>query len=307
MAPTLSNVNFSDRVAVVTGAGGGLGRTYALELARRGAAVVVNDLGTQPDGSGEDQSLAQRVVDEIVAEGGHAVSSRHSVSTPDGGEAIVSTALDAFGRIDIVINNAGFLRDRSFLKLSPGDLDAILAVHLKAAFFVTQPAFRAMKQQGYGRLLFTTSAAGLFGNFGQSNYASAKMGVVGLSNTLAIEGARYGITSNVLAPAAGTRLTAELFGEASVALSSEFVTPLALYLVSEECDLTHEIYSAGGGRYARVFVGATPGWQVTDGAAPSVERIRDEIEKIRSTEGFIIPGSVQDELALVAPLQGSRV
>ena len=294
-----SSMEFIDKVAVVTGAGGGLGRTYALELARRGAAVVVNDLGTQPDGSGADHSLAQQVVDEIVAAGGSATASRDSVSTPEGGEAIIRTAVDTFGRVDILINNAGFLRDRSFLKLSPEELDAVLDVHLKGAFYVTQPAFRLMKEQGYGRLLFTSSAAGLFGNFGQSNYAAAKMGIVGLSSTLAIEGARYGIISNVLAPAAGTRLTGDLFGELANVLAPELVTPLAIYLVSDDCVFTHEVYSVGGGRYARVFVGVGPGWRIENGTGPSAEDIRDKIDVIRCTEGFIIPGSVEDELKLI--------
>ncbi len=299
MTQNTSKIDFSDRVAVVTGAGGGLGRTYAVELARRGAAVVVNDLGTQPDGSGEDVDLAQRVVDEIVGAGGRATASRASVATAEGGEAIIETAIETFGRVDVVINNAGFLRDRSFVKLASSEWDTVVEVHLKGAFYVTQPAFRLMKEQGYGRLLFTSSGAGLFGNFGQSNYAAAKMGLVGLSNTLAIEGARYGITSNVLAPAAGTRLTGAIFGELANTLASELVTPLAVYLVSEECDRTHEIYSVGGGRYARVFVAEGPGWTNDSETQPSVEDIRDRFDEISETEGFFIPASVQEELDLV--------
>src|SRR5688572_27426484 len=184
---------FDGRVAIVTGAGRGLGRAYALELARQGASVVVNDIG----GAGA-------VVDEIVAAGGRAVASGDSVSTPEGGQAIVDRALDAFGAVDAVLNNAGIVRDRSFAKLERPDLEAVLDVHLRGAFHVSQPAFRAMKERGYGRLLFITSGSGLFGNFGQANYAAAKMGLVGLTRTVAIEGARYGIAANAIAPLANT-------------------------------------------------------------------------------------------------------
>ena len=175
-----SEIHFDGRVAVITGAGGGLGKTYALELARRGAHVVVNDLGGAADGSGKGSSMADQTVDEIRKAGGQAVASYDSVATPAGGEAIVRTALDRFGRVDIVINNAGILRDKSFAKLEPADLEIVLDVHLKGAFYVSQPAFRAMKDQSYGRFLFTASAAGIFGNFGQTNYGAAKMGLVGL-------------------------------------------------------------------------------------------------------------------------------
>ena len=298
MTPTDSTFRFEGRVAVVTGAGGGLGRTYALELARRGAAVVVNDLGTQSDGAGVDQSSAHRVVDEITALGGKAVASTDSVATPTGGEAIVNAALKNFGRIDILINNAGFLRDRSFPKLSAAELNDILDVHLKGAFHTAQPAFRAMKEQGYGRLIFTTSAAGLFGNFGQANYAAAKMGVVGLSNALAVEGARAGITSNVIAPVAGTRLTESVFGGGGE-LSPENVTPMVVYLVSEECRLSHEIFSVGGGRYAAVHIGTGAGWTATDGTPPSAERIASVIEAIRDPSALVMPKSVEEELALL--------
>src|SRR5580698_6879833 len=189
----MAEITFDGRVAVVTGAGGGLGRTYALEIARRGGKVVVNDLGGSVDGQGGDDAAAQKVVDEIKAAGGEAVPSYASVSTPEGGESIVKTAVDSFGKVDVVINNAGILRDKSFAKLTWEDLDAVLDVHLKGAFYVSQPAFKIMKDNGYGRFVFTSSNAGVFGNFGQANYAAAKMGLVGLSNVLAIEGAKAGI------------------------------------------------------------------------------------------------------------------
>lgn len=178
-------IGFDNQVAIVTGAGGGLGRAYALELARRGARVVVNDLGGRPDGTRGGSDAADSTVAEIIAKGGEAVANYDSVGTPAGGEAIVRSAVDAFGTVDVVINNAGILRDKSFANVELSDVDAVIDVHLRGAFHVTQPAFRVMKEKGYGRLLFTSSAAGLFGNFGQANYGAAKMGLVGLSNVLA--------------------------------------------------------------------------------------------------------------------------
>jgi NAD(P)-dependent dehydrogenase (short-subunit alcohol dehydrogenase family) len=294
-------ITFDEQVALVTGAGNGLGRQYALELARRGAKVVVNDLGGATDGTGSG-SAAEVVVAEIVAAGGEAVASGQSVTSAEGGAAIVQTALDAYGRLDIVINNAGILRDASFVKLQQANLDAVLDVHLRAAFFVTQPAFRHMREQGYGRLLFTTSAAGLFGNFGQSNYGAAKMGLVGLSNVLAVEGAGRGITSNVIAPGARTRMTEELLGPLADALGPNLITPMALYLVSRECEITHEVYSAIGGRYARVFVGLTPGWFAGVGIEPSVDDIADHIDAIRNEAGYVVPSDISAEMSTIVEL-----
>ena len=299
----MDTISFDNRVAIVTGAGGGLGRTYALELARRGARVVVNDLGGAMDGSGEGASSpANTVVAEIIASGGEAVASYDSVSTAEGGEAITQTALDAFGTVDIVINNAGILRDKAFANVSIDDVRTVLDVHLLGAFHVTQPAFRVMKEKGYGRLLFTASAAGVFGNFGQSNYGAAKMGLVGLSNVLAVEGARYGITSNVIAPVAKSRLTEDLLGPMADGVAPELVTPLALYLVSEANDVTHELYSVGAGRFAKVFVGLVPGWTAERGVVPTVEDVRDHLGQIRNEDGYIVPASANDELAVVAKL-----
>ena len=299
----MDTISFDNRVAIVTGAGGGLGRTYALELARRGARVVVNDLGGAIDGSGEGASSpADTVVAEITAAGGEAVASYDSVATAEGGEAITQTALDAFGTVDIVINNAGILRDKAFANVSIDDVRAVIDVHLLGAFHVTQPAFRVMKEKGYGRLLFTASAAGVFGNFGQSNYGAAKMGLVGLSNVLAVEGARYGITSNVIAPVAKSRLTEDLLGPMADGVAPELVTPLALYLVSEANDVTHELYSVGAGRFAKVFVGLAPGWTAERGVVPTVEDVRDHLGQIRNEDGYIVPASANDELAVVAKL-----
>ncbi|HVK78926.1 MAG TPA: SDR family oxidoreductase [Kofleriaceae bacterium] len=292
-------MRFDNRVAIITGAGGGLGKTYALELARRGCKVVVNDLGGAADGSGRSSSAADATVAEINAAGGAAIANYDSVATPEGGEAIVKAAVAAFGTIDIVINNAGILRDKSFAKLEPADLDAVLDVHLRGAFHVSQPAFRIMKDKNYGRFLFTSSAAGIFGNFGQSNYGAAKMGLVGLSNVLAVEGARANIKSNVIAPIARTRMTEQLLGPLAEHLDPEQVTPLACYLVSEECNLTHEVFSVGGGRYARIFVGLARGWIAGKGARPSIEDVRDHVKEIMNTEGFTIPSSINDEMAVL--------
>ena len=293
------DIDFDGRVAIVTGAGGGLGRTYALDLAARGAAVVVNDLGGSVKGEGGDHTAAQKVVDEITAKGGQAVPNFDSVSTPEGGASIVKTAVDAFGKVDIVVNNAGFLRDKSFTKLEFADLDAVLDVHLKAAFYVSQPAFQIMKDNNYGRFVFTASNA-TFGNFGQTNYAAAKMGLVGLSNTIAVEGARNGILSNVIMPVAKTRMTEELLGDFANYLAPELVTPMVVYLCSDTCTTTHGAYSAAGGRYAAVNWTLGQGWFAGSGVTPSAEDIAAHLDEISSTEGFIIPGSTTDEIVALA-------
>lgn len=298
----MADLRFDDRVAIITGAGGGLGKSHALLLASRGAAVVVNDLGGNPDGTGSGQTMAEITVKEIESAGGRAVPNFDSVATPEGGEAIVQTALDAFGRVDIVINNAGILRDKSFAKLSPEELGIVLDVHLKGAFYVTQPAFRVMKEQQFGRIVLTSSAAGVFGNFGQTNYGAAKMGLVGLSNVLALEGQKYNITSNVIAPIAKTRLTENLLGPLGEKLQPEQISGLVAYLCSEACTLSHEVFSVGGGRIARVFVGLTKGWFDDGDTIPSPEEVRGNIEQILDTEGFTIPRSAQDELMALAPL-----
>jgi NAD(P)-dependent dehydrogenase (short-subunit alcohol dehydrogenase family) len=295
------SITFDGRVAIVTGAGGGIGRTYALDLARRGARVVVNDLGGSVAGVGGDQAAAQQVVDEIVAAGGEAVPSYDSVSTPEGGEAIVRTALDAFGGVDIVVNNAGILRDKSFVKLDWADLDAVLDVHLKGAFYVSRPAFAAMKERNYGRFVFTASNA-TFGNFGQSNYAAAKAGLIGLSNVLAVEGARNNILSNVIMPVAYTRMTEAILGEVGQLLTAESVTPMVVYLCSEANQTTHGAFSAAGGRYAKVFTGLTPGWFAGKGTHVSAEDIAAHYDEISREDGYIVPQSTVDEIAVLGKL-----
>jgi len=291
----MSEIRFDGRVAVITGAGGGLGKTYAVELARRGASVVVNDLGGKTDGTGGGHSMADATVKEIIEAGGKAVANYDSVATPEGGKGIIQSAIDNFGKVDILINNAGILRDKSFLKLEPKDLDAVLDVHLRGAFFVSQPAFASMKEHGYGRIVMASSGAGIFGNFGQTNYGAAKMGLVGLMNVLAVEGAKYNIKVNAIAPVAKTRLLGELLGPMGDAIQPEYVTPLVTYLVSERCELTHEIFDVGAGRYARIFVGMCKGWTAPKGGIPKAEDIFDHIDVIRDQKNYFVPESIMDE------------
>jgi len=303
----MSDIRFDDRVAIITGAGGGLGKTYALDLAGRGAKVVVNDLGGSADGTGGGTSMADETVKQINESGGTAVANYDSVATPEGGKGIVQTALDNFGRVDILINNAGILRDKSFLKLEPEHLEAVVDVHLKGAFFVTQPAFASMKDNGYGRIVMASSGAGIFGNFGQTNYGAAKMGLVGLMNVLAVEGAKYNIKVNTIAPIAKTRLTEQLLGGLADALDPNFVTPLVTYLSSEQCELSHEIFDVGGGRYARIFVGMAKGWVAPKGTIPDAEHIYENIDVIRDQEGYTIPESIADETkAVIEALQSQK-
>ena len=296
----MSDIRFDDRVAVITGAGGGLGRTYALDLASRGAKVVVNDLGGAADGTGAASSAADAVVKEIEEAGGTAVANYDSVSTPEGGEAIIQTAIDNFSKVDIVINNAGILRDKSFAKLTDEELKIVLEVHLRGAFYVSQPAFRNMKEHGYGRFLFTASAAGVFGNFGQANYGAAKAGLVGLMNVLAVEGAKSNIKANTILPIANTRLTKDLLGPIAEKLAPEHVTPLVTYLVSEQCELTHEMFSVGGGRFARVFIGLCEGYNAGPDAVLAAEDVAANLDAIRNEDGYTVPYSIGDEMKLIA-------
>ena len=291
----MSTLGFDGKVAVITGAGGGLGRQHALLLASRGAFLVINDLGGSVDGSGSDASAAQKVVDEIVAAGGEAVANHDSVSTPEGGEAIIKTAVDAYGRVDLVINNAGILRDKTFHNMTPDLVDAVIDVHLRGAFNVTRPAWILMREQKYGRIISTSSAAGIFGNFGQANYGAAKMGLVGFTRVLAQEGAKHNIKANAIAPLALTRMTEALLGPLGEKLEPGLISPIVAWLSHEDCDVSGEVYSVGGGRVARVFIGETPGYFKRD---LTLEDIRDNWEQIRNTEGYAIPNGVPDETKL---------
>ena len=291
----MSTLGFDGKVAVITGAGGGLGRQHALLLASRGAFLVINDLGGSVDGSGSDASAAQKVVDEIVAAGGEAVANHDSVSTPEGGEAIIKTAVDAYGRVDIVINNAGILRDKTFHNMTPDLVDAVIDVHLRGAFNVTRPAWILMREQKYGRIISTSSAAGIFGNFGQANYGAAKMGLVGFTRVLAQEVAKHNIKANAFAPLALTRMTEALLGPLGEKLEPGLISPIVAWLSHEDCDVSGEVYSVGGGRVARVFIGETPGYFKRD---LTLEDVRDNWEQIRNTEGYAIPNGVPDETKL---------
>jgi 3-hydroxy-3-methylglutaryl CoA synthase/NAD(P)-dependent dehydrogenase (short-subunit alcohol dehydrogenase family)/putative sterol carrier protein len=281
-------IRFDGQVAIVTGAGAGLGRVYAIDLARRGAKVVVNDPGGGKDGrGGGDQKTADGVVEEIRAFGGEAAASYESVASAAGGDGIVQAALKAFGRVDILINNAGILRDRTLVKMEPESWDGVMDVHLKGVYNVTRPAFVQMREQGYGRIVLTTSAAGLYGNFGQTNYSAAKMGLVGFMNTLKLEGEKHNIKVNTVAPIAGTRLTEgvlppELFEK----LRPEFVSPLVLYLCSEHCGENGMIFNAGMGYFNRVGIVTGPGVRIGEGGRiPSPEQIRADWEAVNDLSG----------------------
>ena len=283
-----AGIRFDGRVAVVTGAGAGLGRAYALELAARGAKVVVNDLGGARDGSGAGSAgPADQVVEEIRAAGGEAVASYASVATPEGGEAIIRKAVEAFGRVDILINNAGILRDKSLIKMAPEEWEKVLSVHLDGAYQVTRPAFRQMREQKYGRVILTTSAAGLFGNFGQANYSAAKLALLGMMNTLKLEGEKYNIKVNTVAPVAATRLTEDILPpDLFERLKPEYVTPLVLYLGSEQCAETGQVFNAGLGYFNRAAVVTGPGIQIGDGrSVPTPEDIERNWKAIHSLEG----------------------
>jgi NAD(P)-dependent dehydrogenase (short-subunit alcohol dehydrogenase family) len=297
----MPDIGFDGQVAIVTGAGNGLGRSHALHLAERGARVVVNDLGGSVDGSGSDAGPAQQVADEINDKGGEALADTNSVATQEGGAAIVQAAVDAFGRVDIVVNNAGILRDRSFQNLTPDLLDAVLKVHLYGAFWVTQPAWKLMREQSYGRVVSTSSAAGLFGNFGQTNYGAAKMGIVGFTKVLAQEGRKHNINANVIAPGAKTRMTADLLGPMADKLDPEAVSPVVVYLASNECDVTGQILSVAGGRVSRIVVAEPPGFY---SAALTPEQVRDNWATISSTDDLIVPTNASEDLGLLLNLAG---
>ncbi|MEI7971442.1 MAG: hypothetical protein RL278_316 [Actinomycetota bacterium] len=294
-----ADLGYDGKVAIITGAGGGLGRQHALLMASRGALVVVNDLGGAVDGSGSDKGAAQKVVDEIISLGGEAVADTNSVSTPEGGEAIVAGAVKAFGRVDIVINNAGILRDKSFHNMDPSLMNPVFDVHLKGAFHVTQPAFVLMREQGYGRIVSTSSAAGIFGNFGQTNYGAAKMGLVGFTRVLAVEGAKYNIKANAIAPLALTRMTESLFsGAMAEKLQPGLISPIVAYLAHEECPVSGEVYSVGGGRVARVFIAETEGYHNPN---LTMEDVRDNFTQIRNEEGYKVPANIGEETSMFLP------
>jgi NAD(P)-dependent dehydrogenase (short-subunit alcohol dehydrogenase family) len=299
----MSELRYDGRVAIITGAGHGLGRRHALELASRGAKVVVNDLGGDVHGGGASTGPAQDVVDEIVKAGGEAVANGGNVATEEGAQSLVQTAVDAFGKVDIVINNAGILRDKAFRNMSVAEFDAVIAVHVRGAFLVTHAAWPILREQGYGRIVNTSSPSGLFGNFGQANYSTAKMGLVGLTKTLALEGKKYDIKVNAIAPIAYTRMTEDMFPkEFTDSLSVERVTPLVAFLAHESVTDSGQTFTVGGGKIAKVFVAEGEGFVKKDGI--SVEDVRDNWSQISAETPFAVYANIGEQTtALFQALQ----
>lgn len=306
------SIDFKDQVVIVTGAGRGLGRLYALEFAKRGAAVVVNDLGGSMHGDGADGSVADQVFDEIRRSGGKAVASHDSVATPEGGAAIVRSAVDRFGRLDAVVSNAGIFGSADFETLTPDEWRRMLGVHLDGSFYLSQPAYRVMKAQGYGRFVFTSSSAGMFGQAQEAHYAAAKAGVFGLANVIAIEGEEHGIRSNCVMPFGYSRMVTETVGGDEAAAQIPFlqlidpklVVPLVVFLASRGCEFSHHSYSAGAGRYARVFAGLGEGWLSPKDSEPAAEDIAANLANVSATQPFTVPASIVDEVMQISARRG---
>jgi NAD(P)-dependent dehydrogenase (short-subunit alcohol dehydrogenase family) len=305
-------IDFTDQVAIVTGAGRGLGRLYALELARRGASVVVNDLGGTMHGDGADTTVADEVVAEIEGAGGVAVASHDSVASPEGGEAIVRTAVERFGRLDAVVSNAGIFNSIAFDELSADDWRRMLNVHLGGGFYLSQPAYKVMKEQRYGRFVFISSSGGMFGQPWESHYAAAKAGLVGLSNVIAIEGAEHGILSNTVLPFGFSRMVTETVGDPEAlkqigfldVIKPELVVPMVVFLASSACEFSRQNYSACAGRFARVFIGLGEGWFAEKGSNPTADDIQAHLSEVSATEPLTVPGSIFEEVFAVAAQLG---
>jgi NAD(P)-dependent dehydrogenase (short-subunit alcohol dehydrogenase family) len=310
-------MRFDEQVAVITGAGVGLGRQYALLLASRGARVVVNDTGGSVTGTGADIDAANAAAEEIRRHGGDAVADTSSVTSPQGGQAIIDTALRTWGRVDVVINNAGIVRDAPFADVTADRLEPLLDVHLKGAFYVTRPAWNVMREQRYGRILNTCSAAGILGAERMSNYGAAKTGLIGLTRVLAAEGADHNIKVNAIAPIAYTRMLAHSIAGATGRQAAEndasaqavlddlvaqylqkldpaLVAPVAAFLTHRDCPVSGEIYTVGAGHVARFFIGRTKGFY---SPALSVEDVRDHFDEIRDDTDYTVPGGPADEMS----------
>jgi NAD(P)-dependent dehydrogenase (short-subunit alcohol dehydrogenase family) len=293
-------VRFDGRVAVVTGAGRGIGRAYALLLASRGASVVVNDLGASVKGEGSDEDAAASVVAEIVGAGGTAIADAHDVATVEGGSAVIEAAVAAFGRVDALINNAGIVRWAGMPEVDADNLAAHLAVHVGGSFNTTRAAWPHMVSQSYGRIVMTTSS-GVFGLPNNTSYAAAKGAVIGMMRSLALAGAEDGIKVNAIAPAAATRMG----GDTSAAeMSPDLVAPMAAYLAHEDCPVSGEIYAAGAGRFARLFIASTPGYVASD---PTVEDVAANWSTINAEAGYDVPADLMDWTArFMAHLRGEK-
>jgi NAD(P)-dependent dehydrogenase (short-subunit alcohol dehydrogenase family) len=308
----LSNVRFDEQIAVITGAGGGLGKQYALLLASRGARIVVNDTGASVTGDGSNPGAADAAAAEIRDLGGEAVADSHSVASPDGGQAIIDAALNTWGRVDILINNAGIVRDAPFEEMTADRLEPLLDVHLRGAFYVTRPAWKVMREQGYGRILNTCSAAGILGANGMSNYGSAKTGLIGLTRVLAAEAGSENIKINAIAPIAYTRMLAhsvdgveqpddpsaqavldDLVSQYLQKLDPALVAPVAAFLTHPDCPVSGEIYTVGAGHVSRFFIGRTKGFY---SPTLSIEDVRDHLDTIRDEAGYTVPGGTADEM-----------
>ena len=302
-------ITFKDQVAIVTGAGGGLGRCHALDLAKRGAKVVVNDFGGSVDGSSDGSlSPAETVVNEIKSSGGEAMANGASVTERNQVESMVKDVMDTYGRIDILVNNAGILRDKSFTKIENEDFRSVIEVHLMGTVNCTKAVWEIMREQNYGRIVVTSSSSGLYGNFGQTNYGSAKMGVVGLMNTLKLEGAKYNIKCNALAPVAGTRMTEELPGMEQILdqIKPQFVTPAVTYLVSEDAP-TGVIVAAGAGVFARIMIHETMGINLGTGQDMTAENIASNWEKISDmTEAKLCYQGGDQTIKMIELIQKSK-
>jgi NAD(P)-dependent dehydrogenase (short-subunit alcohol dehydrogenase family) len=306
------DLRFDEQVAVITGAGGGLGKQYAMLLASRGARIVVNDTGGSVTGDGSNSEAADAAAEEIRERGGEAVADSHSVTSPEGGKAIIDTALRTWGRVDIVINNAGIVGDAPFEDMTAERLEPLVDVHLKGAFYVTRPAWKVMREQRYGRVLNTSSAAGILGAERMSNYGAAKTGLIGFTRVLAAEGADHNIRVNAIAPIAYTRMLAhsvdgagqqddaaaqavlgDLVGQYLQKLDPALVAPVAAFLTHKDCPVSGEIYTVGAGHVARFFIGRTRGFH---SSALSIEDVRDHLDEIRDEAGYTVPGGPADEM-----------
>jgi NAD(P)-dependent dehydrogenase (short-subunit alcohol dehydrogenase family) len=282
----MDKISFKNKVVVITGAGSGLGREYALEFAARGASVVVNDLGSSVDGDGNNTNAADRVVEEIISSGGKAVANYDNVACVKGGENIINTAIKNFKRLDVLVNNAGIIRDKSLLKIDENDWDKIMEVHLKGAFSVTKPAVKIMKEQNYGRIIFTSSTSGLFGNFGQCNYGAAKLGLVGFMNCLKLELSKYDIKINSVAPNAYSRMTENIIPkEMENQLQAKFNVPLVIYLCSEENNENGSVFASAAGWFGKVGIVCSPGACLGDAKRDiKAEEIREKFSEITNLE-----------------------